>query len=118
MPRAHRLASRLDRDALRRGGSSARLLGALRGGLGFSDRRRRTQLGQWSSIGAAILIEVGGSAWLSAEVDKSILRKAAATAAQSNSDPALVATITAGTSIQALNAAVAAKNASNAAAGL
>ena len=61
---------------------------------------------------------VGGSAWLSAEVDKSILRKAAATAAQSNSDPALAATITAGTPIQALNAAVAAKKASNAAASL
>lgn len=71
----------------------------------------------WSSVGAAILIGVGGSAWLSAEVDKSILRKTAATAAQSNSDPALAAAITAGTPIQALNAAVAAKKVTDAAGG-
>ncbi len=64
----------------------------------------------WSSIGAAIFVGIGGSAWLSAEVDKSILRKTAATAAQSNADPGLAAAINAGTPIQALSAAVAARN--------
>ena len=61
----------------------------------------------WAAFGAAILIGVSGSRWLSAEVDKTILRKTAEVAAGKPADPDLVATISMGTPSQALQAAVA-----------
>ena len=60
----------------------------------------------WSGWGAAVLVGIGGSGWLSAEVDKSVFKKTAVIAAQKNSSPSLAATISAATPDQALKAAI------------
>ena len=60
----------------------------------------------WAGWGAAVLVGIGGSGWLSAEVDKSVFKKTAVIAAQRNSSPALAATISAATPDQALKAAL------------
>ena len=62
----------------------------------------------WSGWGAAVLVGIGGSGWLSAEVDKNVFRKTAVIAAQKAANPALSATISAATPDQALKAAFAA----------
>lgn len=60
----------------------------------------------WAGWGAAVLIGIGGSGWLSAEVDKSVFKKTAVIAAQKNSSPTLAATISAAMPDQALKAAI------------
>ena len=62
----------------------------------------------WSGWGAAVLVGIAGSGWLSAEVDKTVFRKTAVIAAQKAANPALSATISAASPDQALKAAYAA----------
>lgn len=47
----------------------------------------------WAGFAAAVLVGVGGSRWLSAEVDKTLLRAAASEAAKKDKNPALAAKI-------------------------
>ena len=61
----------------------------------------------WAAFGAAILVGIGGSRWLSAEVDKRIFQKTAEVAATKEPDPALAATISSASPADALRAAVA-----------
>lgn len=59
----------------------------------------------WAGFAAAILVGVGGSRWLSAEVDKQLLRDAAIGAANKDKNPNLSASI-ASLSPAAMNALI------------
>lgn len=58
-----------------------------------------------AALGGAFLIGIGGSKWLSSQVDKSILQAAAAEAAAGGSDSAVAAKIGASSPLDALAAA-------------
>jgi hypothetical protein len=62
----------------------------------------------WANVAAAVLIGIGGSRWLSAEVDKNVFKQTAVEAANSDKNPDLAATIARETPSEALEAAVAA----------
>jgi hypothetical protein len=47
----------------------------------------------WANVAAAVLIGIGGSRWLSAEVDKNVFKQTAVEAANSDKNPDLAATI-------------------------
>jgi hypothetical protein len=63
----------------------------------------------WAGFAAAVLVGIGGARWLSAEVDKSLLKGAAAVAAGKQANPQLAAQMGTLPPAAALQAAVAAQ---------
>jgi hypothetical protein len=64
----------------------------------------------WAGLASAVLVGIGGARWLSAEVDKSLLKGAAAAAAGKAANPQLAGQMGALAPAQALAAAVSAAN--------
>ena len=62
----------------------------------------------WAGFASAVLVGIGGARWLSSEVDKSLLKGAAAAAASKSANPALAAKMGTLAPAAALEAAVAA----------
>jgi len=60
----------------------------------------------WAGFAAAVLVAIGGARWLSAEVDKSLLKGAAAVAARKKANDQLAANIALLAPAKALLAAV------------
>src|SRR5215472_13364154 len=60
----------------------------------------------WAGFAAAVLVAIGGARWLSAEVDKSLLKGAAAVAARKKANDQLAADIALLAPAKALRAAV------------
>ena len=61
----------------------------------------------WAGFAAAALVGVGGSRWLTAEVDKTLLKGAAVAAASKDKDPNLASRMTALSPAEAYKAATA-----------